>query len=133
MTKKVLIVEDDKMLCTIFQMFIQELGYELIGTVHTGLDAINAVKSCRDIDIILMDIHLDGLIDGVETAKQMEGVYNIPIIFVTGDDSPSTIVNATLSNVYGFIIKPLYKRNLGITIEYACAKFNKNNPQVENQ
>ena len=48
MAKKILIVEDDKMLCTIFQMFVQELNYELVGTVHNGADALSAVEKDGD-------------------------------------------------------------------------------------
>jgi len=125
MAKKILMVEDDKMLCTIFQMFIQELEYELAGMVRTGADALSAVENYPDIDVILMDIHLDGDIDGVETAKILSEKHDIPVVFITGDDRPETIMTATLPNVYGFITKPLYKRNLGIAIEFAHAKFSK--------
>lgn len=114
------------MLCTIFQMFVQELEYELVDIVRTGADALNAVETYKDIDLILMDIHLDGDINGVETAKLLiQGNKQIPVIFITGDDNPETIAMATLSNVYGFMTKPLYKRNLGVAIEFACAKFAK--------
>ncbi|MBP5501195.1 MAG: response regulator [Bacteroidales bacterium] len=123
--KKILIVEDDKMLCTIFQMFIQELNYEIVATVRTGEDAVAACDTYSDIDVILMDIHLDGNIDGVETAKIIAQKYKTPIIFITGDSSPSTIEAATLQNVYGFMTKPVYKRNLGVAIEYAFAKYRK--------
>ncbi|MBQ3690719.1 MAG: response regulator [Bacteroidales bacterium] len=125
MAKRILMVEDDKMLCTIFEMFIQELDYELVGMVRTGQDALNAVDTYQDIDVVLMDIHLDGDIDGVETAKIMAEKHDIPVVFITGDDRPETIMMATLPNVYGFITKPLYKRNLGIAVEFAHAKFSK--------
>ncbi|MBO4244254.1 MAG: response regulator [Bacteroidales bacterium] len=123
--KKILIVEDDKMLCTIFQMFIQELNYEIVATVRTGEDAVAACDTYSDIDVIMMDIHLDGNIDGVETAKIIAQKHKTPIIFITGDSSPSTIEAATLQNVYGFMTKPVYKRNLGVAIEYAFAKYRK--------
>ncbi|MCQ2973389.1 MAG: response regulator [Bacteroidales bacterium] len=126
-TKKILIVEDDKMLCTIFQMFIQELNYEIVAIVRSGEDAIKACNMYNNIDVILMDIHLDGNIDGVETAKLISKTHSIPIVFITGDSSPETINSATLENVYGFMTKPVYKRNLGVNIEYAIAKYKKMN------
>ncbi len=133
MAKKILIVEDDKMLCTIFQMFVQELDYELAGTVHTGTDALNAVENDTDIDVILMDIHLDGKLSGIETATYLEkNGFEIPVVFITGDGNPDTIEEATLPNVYGFIIKPVYMRNLGIAIEFACAKFAKSRKKYLN-
>ena len=94
--------------------------------MRTGTDAINAVDTFPDIDLILMDIHLDGEINGVETAKILEKKKDIPVVFITGDNNPEKIMMATLSNVYGFMTKPLYKRNLGVAIEFACAKHAKN-------
>jgi DNA-binding NtrC family response regulator len=93
--------------------------------VRSGQDALNAVDTYQDIDVVLMDIHLDGDMDGVETAKIMAEKHDIPVVFITGDDRPETIMMATLPNVYGFITKPLYKRNLGIAVEFAHAKFSK--------
>ena len=106
-------------------MFIQELNYEIVATVRTGDDAIAACDTYSDIDVILMDIHLDGNIDGVETARRISQTHTTPIIFITGDSSPETIESATLDNVYGFMTKPVYKRNLGVAIEYAFAKSKK--------
>ena len=68
MTKKILIVEDDKMLCAIFEMFIMQLNYELIGISHTGKEAIEICKVNKP-DVILMDIHLEGDLNGIETSK----------------------------------------------------------------
>ncbi len=122
-SKRILIVEDDKMLCTVFQMFLQELNYETVAIVRTGADAIAACKSYQDIDVVLMDIHLDGDIDGVETARRISDELKAPVLFITGDNSPETIKSATLDNVYGFMTKPVYKRNLGVAIEFACEKY----------
>ena len=69
MVKKILIVEDDKMLCTIFEMFLTDLGYELTGISQTGLDAISKCDADKP-DVVLMDIHLKGNINGIETAKK---------------------------------------------------------------
>lgn len=123
--RRILIVEDDKMLCTIFQIFIQELEYDIVSIVRTGEDAIEACENHPDIDIILMDIHLDGQIDGVETVNRINDFRNIPVVFITGDSSSQTIESATIDNVYGFMMKPVYKRNLGVALEYALAKFKK--------
>ena len=124
-SKHILIVEDDKMLCIIFQMFLQELNYETVAVVRTGQEAVTACKSYQNIDAVLMDIHLDGEIDGVETARKISETTDIPILFITGDNSPETIKSATLDNVYGFMTKPVYKRNLGVAIEFACEKYKK--------
>jgi response regulator of citrate/malate metabolism len=120
-TKKILIVEDDKMLCTIFEMFIKELGHELIGFARKGDEAI---KICGEVlpDIILMDIILEGEKDGIETAQIIADKYDIPIIYISSNIDDSTLQKATLANTYGFLVKPLYKTTLGVAIEFACSK-----------
>jgi len=127
--KKILIVEDDKMLCTIFEMFIMQLNYELIGISQSGKEAIELCKLNKP-DVILMDIHLEGAINGIETSKKIHKLYDIPIIFVTSDIKEKTIQSAIYKNTYGFLMKPVYKSTLGVTVEFALAKhrFDKENP-----
>lgn len=123
MAKKILIVEDDKMLLTIFQMFVQELGYELAGIARTGRDAINVAQNIPDLSCVLMDILLDGDLDGKETASLMMDKIDAPVIFVTGGATPEIVHDCVMPNVYGFMSKPLYKQSLGVSIEYACTKY----------
>lgn len=123
MAKKILIVEDDKMLLTIFQMFVQELGHEVAGIARTGLDAITVASSIPDLSCIIMDIQLDGDMNGIDTAREMAGKIDAPVIFATGICDNSIFPDAVLSNVYGIMSKPLYRQSLGMNIEYACIKY----------
>jgi len=118
---KILIVEDDSMLCTVFEMFLDELGYSHCGTVASGEDALSHCASHKP-DLILMDIHLTGEIDGVETAKEIFEKHNIPIIYISGDSDVSTVKRAVLKNTYGFMTKPVYKNSLELNIEFAILK-----------
>ncbi len=119
--KKVLIVEDDRMLSAIFQMFIRDLGHELIGIVSEGSKAIELCTTQHP-DIVLMDIHIKGDMDGVATAKILEERFNMPVIYITGDFEEDTVSRSLLSNTYGFLVKPLYKSTLGVAIEFALRK-----------
>jgi response regulator of citrate/malate metabolism len=119
--KKILIVEDDRMLCTIFNMFINELGYELIDFASSGEEALNII-SMNSPDVILMDIHLEGGLDGIETTKAIQKKHDIPIIYISSDVEDDTVTSAILSNTYGFLVKPIYKEALGVTIEFAYKK-----------
>ena len=118
---KILIVEDDNMLCTVFEMFLEELGYSHCGTVASGEAALELLEKTKP-DLILMDIHLEGEIDGVDTAKIIFEQYNIPIIYISGDSDVTTVKRAVLSNSYGFMTKPVYKNNLELNIEFAVIK-----------
>ena len=68
---KVLIVEDDKILVDIEQWRLSKLGYDVCGSAGTGAEAMNCVATMRP-DIVLMDIHLEGEIDGIETAGRIK-------------------------------------------------------------
>jgi len=126
MAKKILLVEDDNMLCTVFDMFISDLGYELIGVLHTGEEAINFCNlNCPD--IVIMDIHLEGNMNGIETARQMNEKFKFPIIFLSSDYEKETIKQAIFSNAYGFLTKPIYKSSLGTSIEFCIEKYNFDN------
>ncbi len=121
MIKRILIVEDDKMLCTIFEMFLKDLGYELAGISQTGADAIKMCKTNAP-DVVLMDIHLKGNIDGIDAAKKIHDSYNIPVVYVTSDIEQETIQKAIYKNTYGFLMKPIYQSSLRVAIEFAYAK-----------
>jgi len=119
--KKILIVEDDRMLCTIFNMFINELGYELLDFAASGKDALYLIEKEKP-DVVLMDIHLEGDMNGIETSQEIKKNFDIPIIYISSDVEDETITNAILSNTYGFLVKPIYKEALGVTIEFAYKK-----------
>ena len=120
-TKKILIVEDDKMLCTIFEMFISELGHEMLGIAQTGEEAIDLCKNNLP-DVILMDIHLQGKIDGIQSARVIQEKFNIPVIFISSDIEEETVHKAIFHNTYGFLVKPVYKTTLSTAIEFAYSK-----------
>ena len=69
-----------------------------------------------------MDIQLDGDLDGISTARLIGQKRWVPVIFVSGTTAPEVVQSAAMGNVYGFITKPIYRQNLGVSIEYACAK-----------
>lgn len=126
MNKQILIVDDDKMLCTVFEMFLRDAGYTNVGIVQAGEEAIEFCKITKP-DIVLMDIRMQGEMDGIETSKQLVKLYNIPIVYVTSDIELETIRKSVVKNIYGFLVKPVLPVTLKTTIEFACAKFKYDN------
>ena len=126
MRRKILIVEDDRMLSTIFEIFITELGYNYIGNAKT---ADRAIELCEKElpEIVLMDIHIEGNTNGIETTKIINDKFNIPVIYISSDFTTEIIKNAIHDNVYGCLQKPIYKNNLKSTIEFAIIKHNLKN------
>jgi len=121
MKKKILIVEDDSLISTIFRMFLKELGYDLIGIVEDGKEAIRLCEEIKP-DIILMDVHLGGSLDGIQTTELIKTKFDVPVIFLSSDTEESTIQRVINIHSYGYLVKPIDKKELGISIELAFYK-----------
>lgn len=119
--KKILIVDDDKMLTTLIKMFLDELGFETIGICS---EANKAIERCREIlpDVILMDIHLQGEIDGIKAVDLIKSEIDVPVVYITSDTEEATVNKAINTNPYGYLVKPIIKSTLGITLELAYFK-----------
>ncbi|WP_439182359.1 response regulator [Carboxylicivirga taeanensis] len=130
--RKVLVVEDDKFISAIFTMFLRELGHELIGKCADGKDAVRLCHRLRP-DVVLMDIHLEGEMDGIQTAEQLRRELDIPVIYVSSDTSSQVIKRAIVSNSYGFLVKPVNRKELGIAIDLAYYKHKVDQEQRERE
>jgi CheY-like chemotaxis protein len=118
---KVLIVEDDRLIAHIEQWRLSKLGYDVCGSAGTGIEALNCVAKMRP-DIILMDISLEGEMDGIETARQIKKDFNIPVIFVSAHVDGATIERARAIHPEGFIQKPFNDDDLRVAIELGIKK-----------
>ena len=123
MTEKinVLIVEDDAgSVLTIRQMLVAE-GYTVAGQAKSGTEAIALTLSTLP-DIILMDISIEGDIDGIETARQIQKNNDIPIVYLTGYSDSKTVERAKKTTPLAFLLKPFSKKELAVTIQMALYK-----------
>ena len=123
MTEKinVLIVEDDAgSVFTIRQMLVAE-GYTVAGQAKSGAEAIALTLSTLP-DIILMDISIEGDIDGIETARQIQKNNDIPIVYLTGYSDSKTVERAKKTTPLAFLLKPFSKKELAVTIQMALYK-----------
>ncbi|GAF05365.1 ATP-binding response regulator [Saccharicrinis fermentans] len=119
--RKVFIVEDDRFITAIFTMFLRDLGHELVGRTSSGKEAIEMCKELKP-DVVLMDIHLEGDLDGIQTAEMLKRELEVPIIYISSDTSSPVIERAIVSNSYGYLVKPINKKELGISIDLAFFK-----------
>jgi DNA-binding response OmpR family regulator len=117
----VLIVEDSKLVSNIAQKSLKKLGYEVCGAVTSGEEAIKTVEAEKP-DIVLMDIMLEGKMDGTQAANKIRTLYNIPVIYLTGRSEEKFLELAKTSEPFGYLIKPFKERELHATIEMALYK-----------
>ena len=84
MSCRILVVEDEAIIAENLKETISELGHNVVGSIDSGLGALALAKTLHP-DIIFMDIHLRGKLDGIETAFLIEGILEKApaFIFVT--------------------------------------------------
>ena len=83
---KILIVEDEILIAEDLRLILQRMGYQVVGTACSGIEAIRKADKLRP-DLVLMDIRLQGEMDGVEAARQIRSKADVPIIYVTAHAS----------------------------------------------
>jgi DNA-binding LytR/AlgR family response regulator len=121
---KILIVEDDYTSATYLKELLTDIGYIVADVFSTGKEAINYLKKF-DVDIILMDIELEGSIDGIETVKIIHQFKNPYIIYITSLKDKITFTRAKATFPKYFLSKPFNKFQLLDIIEKII--FDKNN------
>ncbi len=118
---KILIVEDEKIIAKDLEIRLRNMNYEVIASVTNGADAINVVRTSPP-DLILMDIMIDGDIDGIETTELIHQEKDVPVIYLTAYADDKTFQRAKLSDPFGYILKPFQDRELDITIQTILRK-----------
>jgi|688.fasta_scaffold161035_3 CheY-like chemotaxis protein len=112
MSKKVLIVEDEFLVSFLMEHYFSAAReWEVLASVDNGKEAIEIAQSAKP-DLILMDIRIDGDMDGIETVKKIQQTYNIPVIYTSGNTDQQTAERAGLTNPLGFLVKPVNKEDL---------------------
>lgn len=117
----VLIVEDEAIVALDLGVRLQELGYEVVGTAASGEQALRFV-GLRVPDLILMDVRLQGTLDGIDTAELIRRLCDVPIIFLTSHSDDNTVERAARTAPYGYLTKPFQIRELRAGIEVALTK-----------
>ncbi len=127
---KILIVEDEMMIAADMAMQLTNLGFEVTGIVPRGDEVFFHVNQIVP-DIILMDINLNGELDGIEIAELLQKKYRVAIIYLTSDSDEVHFERAKATNPYALIAKPFKPRDLQRAVEMAMRRINEENNSVE--
>ena len=117
---KLMIVEDEFITSMDLNDKLEEMGYNVVTMAASGYHAIERAKEFSP-DVVLMDIVLQGDIDGIEAADQI-GQLGIPVIFLSAHSDKETLESALKTAPYGYIIKPFDEDKLHSTVEMALEK-----------
>ena len=105
-TLTVLIVEDDLILNLLYKSFFEMLGYKTQGEIVSGKNAVEVAHRIEP-DLILMDILLEGNMDGIETMEEIRNFSDVPVIYITDNSDPYHIIRAKETNYIDYLVKPI--------------------------
>jgi DNA-binding LytR/AlgR family response regulator len=129
MATKVYIVEDEPLIAATIETALEKEGYQVVGCADNAKEAAFDIETLLP-DIFLVDITLDGKMDGVDLVEHLKSKLNIPFIFITSLSDDITIERVKNTSPSGFIVKPFNERMLKTNIELALHQFNNQNKQV---
>jgi PAS domain S-box-containing protein len=117
----ILIVEDEALIAAHLEEALEDAGYRVLGPYAGGHEALQSISDARP-ELVLMDIKLEGELDGVETAMEIRRRFRIPVIFLTAFAFGALVERARKAEPYGYLIKPVKEKDLLVTMEMALSK-----------
>ncbi len=130
--KRILVVEDERLIAEDIKRTLGYLNYDVLDTVSSGEEAVEKSQALKP-DLILMDIMLEGKMTGIQAAEKIHILSQTPIIFLTAYSQDKTIQEAIVAEPYGYILKPFEERELHATIEMAFYKHKMQQKLRENE
>jgi AmiR/NasT family two-component response regulator len=118
-----MLVEDEAITALDIKHMLEKNGYEVSAVISTGREAVEKVDEIKP-DLILMDIMLMDELDGIQANESIIKKINVPIVYLTASTDPSTINRADKSKHYGYIIKPVSRKDLFSIISTAIQRHN---------
>ncbi len=119
---RVLVAEDDAIVAEAICDRLTDAGYEVVARAETGAAAVEAALALRP-DLILMDVRLEGDMDGIRASELINEKMRVPVIYLTGDSDHKTLQRAKAASAYGYVLKPFHIGNLIVAIEVAVDRF----------
>jgi PAS domain S-box-containing protein len=117
---RILVVEDERIVALHLKQQLMTLGYQIVA-VASGEKALAKIVEWLP-DLVLMDIHIEGRLDGIETAERIPPELQIPVIYLTAYSEETTLERAKATKPHGYLIKPYSERELHATIQMALER-----------
>jgi len=117
----ILIVEDNPTIAMDIRLNLEAGGFDIVGAAASGNRAIDILES-KQVDIILLDINLNGEMTGIDLAHVIEEKYNIPFIYLTSYSDELTLEKAANTYPASYIVKPFKENDLIPAVTMALTK-----------
>lgn len=115
---RILVVEDDRVVARDLRQQLGRLGYDVVGVTARGEEAC-ALALSTSADLALMDIRLEGRMDGIDAAREIRLACDIPVVFLTAYADDETLQRAGRTEPHGYLLKPFEDSQLRTAVEMA--------------
>ncbi|OAJ54941.1 hybrid sensor histidine kinase/response regulator [Paraburkholderia ginsengiterrae] len=118
---RILVVEDDRVVARDLAQQMSRAGHTVVGITARGEDAVPLAAETAP-DLVLMDVRLEGELDGIDTARLLRENFNLPVVFLTAYADEETVRRATLTEPFGYVLKPFDDMQLRTVVDMALYK-----------
>jgi two-component system, cell cycle sensor histidine kinase and response regulator CckA len=115
----ILIVEDESIVQLDLQSRLRRLGHTVVAVASCGEEAVRKAAQYLP-DLVLMDVRLQGEMDGAEAARQIRAARNVPVIYLTAYVDATQ--PATSSLLQPYVAKPFRTDELHTAIQNATSR-----------
>ncbi len=119
--KRIMVVEDEGVTALNIRSTLEDIGYSVTSTVFTGEEAVQKAADDKP-DLVLMDIVLDGKMDGIAAAGHIQSNDDIPVVYLTAHSDSKMLKRIKSTAPFGYIVKPYTDQELQMSVEIALYK-----------
>ena len=118
---KILIAEYEELVAQDLKTQLEKLGYKVVDFACSGEAAVEKTEKLRP-DVVLMNVRLNGAIDGIQTGSYIRDYHDTPIVYMIDYSSQATIRRAGTTGPFGYIFRPFDEKQIFATIETALIR-----------
>jgi PAS domain S-box-containing protein len=118
---EILVAEYEKSVAQELKLQLSNLGYKVVDIADSGEAAVEKTEKLRP-DVVLMNVRLNGAIDGIQTGSYIRDYHDTPIVYMIDYSGQATIRRAGTTGPFGYIFRPFDEKQIFATIETALIR-----------
>lgn len=119
---RILILEDDPFEAENLQLNLTERGYHVLAVVDNAKDCMERIRGGK-VDLLIIDIVLEGNMDGIDVAEMISRFYNMPFIYLTAHDTDELLTRAEQTRPVAYLLKPYRIKELDFIIRVGLERW----------